>query len=82
MIDKRAIAICGQMLPGFIEWRCMERWMALYGMYYIVHGMVWYGFMDHLGMSLRQSWFMLYIALSRKLFRWVAKELKINIMYL
>ena len=55
MIDERAIAICGQMLPGFIEWRCMERWMALYGMYYIVHGMVWYGFMDHLGMSLCQS---------------------------
>ena len=49
---------------------------------HVVHGMVWYGFMDHLGMSLRQSWFMLYIALSRKLFRWVAKELKINIIYI
>ena len=37
--------------------------MALYGkvdgivwdVLHVVHGMVWYGFMDHLGMSLRQS---------------------------
>ena len=56
MTDGRAIAICGQMLPGFIEhgvlwkggWYCME-------VLHVVHAMVWYGFMDHLGMSLCQS---------------------------
>ena len=49
---------------------------------HIVHAMVCYGFMDHLGMSLCRSWFMPYIASNRKLFRWVAKELKLNVIYL
>ena len=56
MIDGRAIAICGQMLPGFIEWSCTWKggWHCM-GSITCFHGMVWYGFMDHLGMSLRQS---------------------------